>query len=166
MDDTSDFETISEDVEAVDELGGRNNVCDEEIERPKRPEDEALRAFIEQFELSPELWNCANRKYINKTARIAALDRLIPFLARIKPGAKREDVKKKLNSLRTNFRKELKKIETSKRSGKSPDEVYKPTAWTFYALLFLERFEKPVEQQQNEAEAEEPVSRVFILTYL
>lgn len=74
---TSDLETMSEDFEAVNVSGGSNNVYDEGTERP---EDEALRTFIEQFELSPELWDCANRKYSNKIARIAALDRLIPFL--------------------------------------------------------------------------------------
>uniref|UniRef100_A0A1B6DCP3 MADF domain-containing protein n=1 Tax=Clastoptera arizonana TaxID=38151 RepID=A0A1B6DCP3_9HEMI len=113
---------------------------------------EALRLFIKRFEISPELWNCADRNYYSKTARTAALDRLVPFLARIKPGAKREDVKKKINSLRTNFRKELKKIAISKMSGNSPGKEYKPTAWSFYALSFLERFENPIEQQQSEAE--------------
>lgn len=121
-------------------------------------EQDALRNFIEQYELSAELWNPTNPMYSKKAARNSALDRLIPFLVRIKPGAnKREDVKKKINSLRTNYRKELKKIAASKRSGKSADELYTPSSWVFFALSFLERFEKPVQKQPTEAAVDQVI---------
>nr|CAD7590024.1 unnamed protein product [Timema genevievae] len=61
-----------------------------------REEEYALRHFIEQYELSPELWNPTNPLYSKKAARNSALDLLIPILMRINLGAnKREDVKKK-----------------------------------------------------------------------
>nr|CAD7413003.1 unnamed protein product [Timema cristinae] len=50
------------------------------------------------------------------------------------------------NSLRANYRKGLKKIAASKRSGRSADEVYTPSSWVCCALSFLERFEKTVQQ--------------------
>lgn len=65
-----------------------------------REEQDALRHFIEQYKLSPELWNPTNPMYLKKAARNSALDLLIPFPVRIKTGAnKREDLKKKINSM-------------------------------------------------------------------
>ncbi|XP_055623622.1 uncharacterized protein LOC129767036 [Toxorhynchites rutilus septentrionalis] len=122
--------------------------------------NKTLRKFIEQYELSPELWNQTNGKYKNKTARNLALDRLIPFLERINPtNNTREHVNKRINSLRTNYRKELKKNCASKRSGKSADEIYTPSSWTFFALSFLERFEKPVEQKETEEVIEQELEQ-------
>nr|CAD7455068.1 unnamed protein product [Timema tahoe] len=61
-----------------------------------REEEYALCHFIEQYELSPELWNPTNPLYSKKAARNSALDLLIPILMRINLGAnKREDVEKK-----------------------------------------------------------------------
>ncbi|CAK1585835.1 unnamed protein product [Parnassius mnemosyne] len=68
----------------------------------------------------------------------------------MKPNSTREDVKKKLNALRTNFRKELKKIHKSKSSGKGTDEVYVPSAWTYYELLFLTNDEQPIKKTIEE----------------
>ena len=44
-------------------------------------------------------------------------------------------VKKKVDSIRASFRKELRRVRESKRSGLSAD-VYKPTLWYFDLLLF------------------------------
>ena len=48
------------------------------------------------------------------------------------------NVKKKFNSLRTNFRKELKKMRYSKKSGAGTDEIYDPTLWYFNEMSFLQ----------------------------
>lgn len=101
----------------------------------------------------PELWNPTSPNYINKTKRNTALDKLLEVYKKIKPTANRVDVRRKINTLRTNYRKELKKILSSKRSGSGTDEVYKPTSYVFYALQFLDKFEQPVNenvQQINE----------------
>ncbi|XP_055622402.1 uncharacterized protein LOC129765969 [Toxorhynchites rutilus septentrionalis] len=55
------------------------------------------------------------------------------------------DVKRKINTLRSNYRKELKRIEDSKRSGTGADDVYSPSSWVFHALQFLSKFEQPVD---------------------
>ncbi|KAK4882653.1 hypothetical protein RN001_005972 [Aquatica leii] len=60
-----------------------------------------------------------------------------------KPDARIEDVKKKINSLRSCFRKEYKKVINSKRSGTGTEDVYKPTLWYFDLLLFLKDDEMP-----------------------
>lgn len=85
---------------------------------------EILRNFIVTYETFPELWNPTNPSYKNKNRRNAAYDKLLAIFTQLKPGATRADVKRKINTLRCNYRKELKKILTSKRSGSSADEVY------------------------------------------
>lgn len=89
-------------------------------------ESDPLRSFIETFETLEILWNNNSEHYKNKTKRNAAIKKLIPIYQKIKPGATAFDVKRKINTLRCNYRKELKKIEDSKRSGAGADQIYKP----------------------------------------
>ncbi|XP_073942422.1 uncharacterized protein [Choristoneura fumiferana] len=94
--------------------------------------------FIETFETFPELWDVTRIEYRNKDSRNDALDQLLTIQKQWNPNATRDDVRKKINSLRSNFRKELKKIEASKRLGKK----YYPKSTTFKALRFLYNAEK------------------------
>ena len=68
----------------------------------------------------------------------------------MKSDATIDDVKKKINILRSNYRKELKKILTSKRSGASSDDVYKPKSWVFHLLHFINKTEQPITQQATQ----------------
>lgn len=53
------------------------------------------------------------------------------------PKASKDDVKKKFYSLRTNYRKELKKYLQSMKSGSSTDDIlYQPTLWYFNERFF------------------------------
>jgi hypothetical protein len=61
--------------------------------------------------------------------KAAAYGCLIEKLKVIEPDASRESVVKKNNNLRSTFRKELKKVNDSKRSGASGDDVYAPSLW-------------------------------------
>ncbi|XP_074038447.1 ethanolamine kinase 1 isoform X3 [Leptinotarsa decemlineata] len=106
--------------------------------------EEILRNFIETYESLPELWNSSLDIYKNKTKRNAALNKLLVIYKKLKPEAKLPDVRRKINTLRSNYRKELKKIVTSKRSRNGTDEVYKPSSWVFYALEFLCTWKQPV----------------------
>jgi hypothetical protein len=62
----------------------------------------------------------------------------------MKPGANRADVRRKINTLRSNYRKELKKVATSKRSGSDTNVVYQPISWVFHVLKVLHNCEQPV----------------------
>lgn len=54
------------------------------------------------------------------------------------PKASKDDVKKKFYSLRTNYRKELKKYLQSMKSGSSTDDIlYQPTLWYFNERFFF-----------------------------
>lgn len=116
----------------------------EAIQDDDSTNDEVLRNFIETYESPPELWNSSHPSYMNKTRRNLALDKLVNIYSKMKPGANRADVRRKINTLRSNYRKELKKIVLSKRSGSGADEVYQPTSWVFRALKFPHNSEQPV----------------------
>jgi len=45
--------------------------------------------------------------------------------------------KRKINTLRSNFRRELKKKINSRKSGAGADDMYEPTVWYFNDLEFL-----------------------------
>ena len=104
-----------------------------------------LQLFISKYEGLPILWNPTDPNYKNKTERNAALLKLLSIYQECKPGATIADVRRKINTLRCNFRKELKRIEESKRSSAEADDVYSPSSWVFHALKFINKYEQPVE---------------------
>ncbi|CAF4853566.1 unnamed protein product [Pieris macdunnoughi] len=69
-----------------------------------------LSVFIKTWETYPELWNTSCKSYRDTVKKNNALDKLLDIYNKIKPNSMREDVKRKINSLRTNFRKEIKNI--------------------------------------------------------
>ena len=70
--------------------------------------------------------------------------------------ATKEDVKKTFNVLRTNFRKELKKVNDSKKSGTGIAELYAPSLWYYEAMMFLKDQETPATSRSTAGD-EEPV---------
>jgi hypothetical protein len=68
---------------------------------------------------------------------------LIRKLKEIDPDANKEKVTKKINSLRSCFRKELKNVNHSKTSGAGANDTYMPSLWYFQELLFLTDQEDP-----------------------
>ncbi|XP_076298584.1 uncharacterized protein LOC143217826 [Lasioglossum baleicum] len=105
--------------------------------------DECLRRFIGEYETLPELWSKVHPNYLNKYKKQRALEKLLLIYKEMKPTAILKDVSKKINTLRSNYRRELNKIKTSMRSGSGTNEIYKPTSWVFYALKFLQDSESP-----------------------
>lgn len=65
------------------------------------------------------------------------------------PEASKDDVKKKFNSLRTNYRKELKKHLQSMKSGSGTDDIYHPTLWYFNEMSFLQDQETASDSQSS-----------------
>lgn len=63
-----------------------------------------LKSFIFSYENSPALWNPSDKDYLNKYKKNEDFDRLLREYKNIKPNATRDDVKKKINSLRSNYR--------------------------------------------------------------
>lgn len=65
-------------------------------------------------------------------------------------------VKKKVDNIRASFRKELRKIRKSNKSGASADDPYKPTLWYFDLLSFTSDQEKP-RQSKSSLDKEENI---------
>lgn len=84
-----------------------------------------------------------SKEYLNKNLKSAAYDELIDLCKTIHPEANRDFVVKKIQGLRGSFRKELKKVLNSKRSGNGADQIYEPTLWNCDLLKFTIDQETP-----------------------
>ncbi|XP_076295466.1 uncharacterized protein LOC143216377 [Lasioglossum baleicum] len=93
--------------------------------------------FIKAYRELPALWKVKSDSYKNRNLKTEGYNVLVEKLKSILPEANREVVKKKINALRTNYRRELKKIKDSSRPGTGTDEIYVPTLWYFNDIDFL-----------------------------
>ena len=88
-----------------------------------------LTEFIEIYKENPCLWQTKSKDYSNKQKKNAAYQKLIKKLDEVKINATKDNVVKKINSLRTCFRKEYRKVLASEKSGRHfctlPSEVLK-----------------------------------------
>lgn len=123
---------------------------------------EVITNFIELYKSYPCLWKIKSRDYTNRNLKNAAYNKLVEFCKSINPEANRDYVAKKIQSFRGSFRKEMKKLEDSKRSGAGTDEIFTPTLWYFDLLLFTMDQELPtpsVSNIESEDDPEEGTSR-------
>lgn len=104
---------------------------------------------IEVYKSLPALWKVKSDDYSNRQKKDAAYAVLVEKFQEKYPNYTREDVKKKINSYRTNYRKELKKVQESEKSGAGADQVYEPTLWYFQALTFLNDQEIPAKSRST-----------------
>lgn len=105
--------------------------------------------FINMYREEECLWKTTLKEYSDKGKRNAAYDRLILLCKTVEPNIDRNGVIKKINSLRASWRREKKKIDDSKRSGKGTAEVYEPRLWYFSLLTFLEEQIVPMSSISN-----------------
>ncbi|KAF5278497.1 hypothetical protein FQA39_LY05986 [Lamprigera yunnana] len=95
------------------------------------------------------LWKVDSNDYKNNSLRLEAWSAIANQLnAESKINVAPADIQKKINGLRTNFMKELKLLEGSKRSGGGKqdgiDSIYEPSWWAFYIMSFLKDYVKPI----------------------
>nr|CAD7404261.1 unnamed protein product [Timema poppensis] len=86
------------------------------------------------------------------------LDRQASTIVKIKPDTKREDVRKKITVLQSNYCRELEKVVQSKLSRISTDDVYQPSSWVFYGLSFFNKSKVPglvPEESQQETPSQD-----------
>lgn len=101
-----------------------------------------LTDFINLYRENPCLWKVKSKEYSDKHKKNAAYEILIEKLKEVDPAANKDAVIKRINSLRTCFRKELKKTRSA-HSGMGTEDLYKPNLWYFDLLLFLIDQETP-----------------------
>ena len=105
----------------------------------KQNEKDNTLEFISMYRNHECLWRVQCKDYSNKNKRNSALDALldIGLYRKLVPGASKADVLRKINTLRSSFRRELKKINDSKKSGSGTDELYTPSLYYFDELSFV-----------------------------
>lgn len=124
---------------------------------PRRSNREILQDFIDLYGKLPCLWQIKSKDYHIRDKKNAAYQQLVDVLKVIDPDANRESVIKKINTYRTNYRKEQKKVDNSKKSGAGIDDVYVPSLWYYDRLHFLRDQETPRTSQSNLSEEESTV---------
>ena len=99
-----------------------------------RTEERAfLVELIELYRDLTPLWQTRSKDYNDRTKRAEAYDQLLAKYHERFPDATMDELKRRINTLRTNFRKELKKVLKSGKTG----QVYASRAWHFQHLMFL-----------------------------
>ena len=93
--------------------------------------------FIRLYEENPCLWKVKSKDYNNRFKKTRAYDILINKLKEKYENPNRETVVKKINILRSSFRKELRKVKESVSSGAVGDDIYHPNLWFYDHLLFV-----------------------------
>lgn len=131
----------------------------------KESERMFLLECIKLYRELPALWKVKSPEYNNRVKKNDAYDTLVTKFQEKYPDITREEVKKKFNSLRTNFRKEVKKVFDSKKPG--AEEVYIPTLWYYDEMLFLIDHEMSTqtisfmeENDENDSESDSCISRI------
>ncbi|XP_073521183.1 uncharacterized protein, partial [Phyllobates terribilis] len=102
--------------------------------------EEFVRELIEMYRSLPCLWQIKSAKYSNRNKKREAYGKLVALFKQHNPCEKVDEtvVRKKIQGLRTVYKKELDKVEKSMKSGAGTDEVYVPSLW-YYDLLGFTR---------------------------
>lgn len=93
--------------------------------------------FIDLYKSLPELWKKDAEEYGNRHIRKKAYEVMVDKYNEIDKEANIYTVKKKINNMRTAFRRELNKMRKSEQTALTPNDVYVPTLWYYSNLEFL-----------------------------
>lgn len=94
--------------------------------------------FIEIYRMHSCLWNKKDPHYHNNRKREAAYNILLKKCEEYDVNATMAMVKRKINSLRSAYKKELNKVKESTKSRIGTSEIYEPSLWYFDLFKFLE----------------------------
>ncbi|XP_061724622.1 bromodomain-containing protein 4-like [Cydia pomonella] len=128
-------------------------------------EKQLIVEVLELYKGFPCLWDSSHELYCNKDARSQALQIILDKWKTGYPQATTEEVKKKLEHLRAAYRRERKKVESSKSTGAGLGDVYTPSLWYYPYLTFLHEKTMPVSQGIDniqgtpDSDSEEPVTK-------
>ncbi|KAG8290399.1 hypothetical protein J6590_082548 [Homalodisca vitripennis] len=111
--------------------------------------------FIEEYRNLLCLWKVRSAEYSNKFKRDTAWEHLLQITKEKIPNVDTNFVKKKVDNLRAAFRKKMRKVRDSTRSGASADDPYTPTLWYFELMKFTAEQEQPRKTKSNLNEDED-----------
>ncbi|XP_050091698.1 uncharacterized protein LOC126575176 [Anopheles aquasalis] len=117
--------------------------------KSRKEEERAFwREFLMLYRSLPVVWKKKSEGYKNQHSRNKAYQMLVCKMKEIDSRADRNSVCTKINSFRSAYRRELKKVRDSMQSGGGTDGVYVPTLWYFHDLDFL-RYEENETQETS-----------------
>ncbi|XP_060867451.1 uncharacterized protein LOC132942815 [Metopolophium dirhodum] len=93
--------------------------------------------FLDLYKSFPCLWKIKSKEYSNRNIKDRAYEVLIEKMKEIDKNVNRDAVVKKINSLRSAYRKELKKIKDSVRSGAGEEDIFTPHLFYFNEIDFI-----------------------------
>lgn len=133
----------------------------------KQTPREFLTEFIELYRSFTCLWLVKSKEYSDRNKKDLAYIELVKKYKEFDPSADRNTVVKKINALRTVYKKELSKVNKSEKSGAGADDIYKPTLWYFDLLSFLNDQDsaRPSRSTMNDADEESQQSYVSKLNF-
>ncbi|XP_077111406.1 uncharacterized protein LOC143767187 isoform X1 [Ranitomeya variabilis] len=114
-----------------------------------------LKEFIDMYRSFPCLWNVKISDYSNKQKRLKAYESMVNLCRSVCPSANIQFVKHKIANLRTVFKKEFNKVQVSRKTATSADDVYVPRLWYFDLLKFTIGQDAPIEGSSNSGESQE-----------
>ncbi|CAK1591730.1 unnamed protein product [Parnassius mnemosyne] len=121
-----------------------------------------LEKFIEIYKSEGCLWRVKCKEYHDRDKRSTAYEKLKTKLKELEPTATKDDVIKKINTLRSNVRREEKKYDESVKSGASSNDIYKTTLWYFELFDFIGAQDVPRSSRSNISEIDENDSNISI----
>jgi len=135
----------------------------EQTPRDKQTPREFLREFIELYQSFPCLWLVKSKEYSDRNKKGLAYEEMVKKYKEFDPSADRNTVVKKINALRTVYKKELSKVNNSSKSGAGADEIYKPSLWYFDLLHFLND-QDTVRPTRNTMDDEDEETQQYIVS--
>ncbi|CAH1997081.1 unnamed protein product [Acanthoscelides obtectus] len=102
-----------------------------------------LTEFIHLYKSFPCLWKTKSSEYNDRNKKNQAYMELVYKLQEVEPETTINSVKRKIDSLRGSFRKELRKVNASRKLTGNNDDIYLPKLWYFKELLFLTNYMGP-----------------------
>jgi len=84
-----------------------------------------------------ELWKVKSDVYKNRNKKDVAYEKLFEKMKETDPKTNKDQVHSKINALHTSYRRELKKIKASIKSGAGTENVSEPSLWFFKELDFF-----------------------------
>ncbi|XP_055837033.1 uncharacterized protein LOC129905564 [Episyrphus balteatus] len=107
-----------------------------------------LNEFIDCYQAGPALWDATIPEYTCRQKKLIIYNQLLRIMKKYKKDASLQDVKKKINTLRSNYRREMKRVQSSIEMREFP--VYVPNLWWFEKFDFLKNLnQNPTQVYSN-----------------
>ncbi|XP_064077252.1 uncharacterized protein LOC135194952 [Macrobrachium nipponense] len=98
---------------------------------------EEIIQLIDLYRQNPCPWNVKSDMYKDRAKRVAALTAIAVELRKTCAAITTGDIKRKIETLRNQHRREMRLVENSRKSGAGIDDIYIPRLWCFNDLSFL-----------------------------